>query len=154
MPSTPPLKTLFNIVASSFPPLTSPSNQSKNRPSTSQEAKAQAPKEDHSIELLKDSWNFILWIEPGYQHITDTLSLVSQLIPPGWEHPKIEILKTQTFYEFILVDTNSILVTHMPCSQDPNRVGYSKVVIKQILTPFQWRARPWISRNISQTFEP
>ena len=72
-PSTPPLKTPFNIVASSFPPLASPSNQSKNRPPTSQEA--QSPKEDHSIELPKDSWNFILWIEPEYQHITDTLSL-------------------------------------------------------------------------------
>ena len=68
MPLTPPpLKTPFNIVASSFPPLTSPSpsNQSKDRPSTSQ-AQAQAPKEDHNVKLLKDSWNFILWIEREY----------------------------------------------------------------------------------------
>ena len=156
LPSTPPpLKTPFNIVASSFPPLTSPSpsNQSKDKPSTSQ-TQAQAPKEDHNVELPKDSWNFILWIEREYQHITDPFSLVSQLLPPGWEHPKTKTLKTQTFYEFILVDTDSILVTHMPCSQDRNRAGYSKVVIKQILTPSQWRAQPWITRNFSQTFEP
>ena len=51
--STPPLKTAFNIVASSFPPLASTSNQPKYRSSTSQEA--QALKEDHSIELPKDS---------------------------------------------------------------------------------------------------
>ena len=51
--STPPLKTPFNIVASSFPPLASTSNQPKYRSSTSQEA--QAPKEDQSIELPKDS---------------------------------------------------------------------------------------------------
>ena len=50
--STPPLKTPFNIDASSFPPLVSPSKQSKYRSSTSQ--KAQALKEDHSIELPKD----------------------------------------------------------------------------------------------------
>ena len=43
----------FNIVASSFPPLASPSNQPKYRSSTSQEA--QVPKEDHGIELPKDS---------------------------------------------------------------------------------------------------
>ena len=85
-PSTTPLKKPFNVIASSFPPLASPSNQPKYRSSTSQEA--QTPKEDHSIELPKDSWNFILWIEPKYQHITDTLSLVRQLILPGWEHPK------------------------------------------------------------------
>ena len=48
---TPPLKKPFNIVASSFPPLTSPSNQPKYKSSTSQEA--QALKEDHSIELPK-----------------------------------------------------------------------------------------------------
>ena len=77
----------------------------------------------------------------------DTLSLVRQLIPLGWEHPKIEILKTKKFYEFISVDTDSILVTHMPCSQDPNRIGYSKVVIKQILTPSQWKAQPCINKT-------
>ena len=73
-PSTPHIKKPFTIVATSFPPLAFPSNQPKYRSSTSQEA--QAPKEDHSIELPKDSWNFILWIEPEYQHITNTLSLV------------------------------------------------------------------------------
>ena len=151
-PSTPPLKTPFNIVASSFPPLASPSNQSKNRPPTSQEA--QSTKEDHSIELPKDSWNFILWIEPEYQHITDTLSLVRQLIPPGWEHPTTETLKTQKFYKFILVDMDSILVTHMPRSQDPKTIGYSKVVIKQIFTPSQQRAQPQITKNFSQPFNP
>ena len=108
--------------------LPSTSNQPKYRSFTFQEA--QTPKEDHNIELPKDSWNFILWIEPEYQHITDTLSLVKQLIPPGWEHLKTEIFKTQTFYEHILVDTDSILVTHMPCSQEPNKIGYAKVVIK------------------------
>ena len=151
-PSTPPLKKPFNIVASSFPPLASPSNQPKYKSSTFQEA--QTPKEDHSIKLPKDSQNYILWIELEYQHIPNTLSLVRQLIPPRWEHPKTETLKTQTFYEFILVDTDSILVIHMPCSQDSNRVGYSKVVIKQILTPSQWKAQPWITRNFSELFEP
>ena len=42
----------------------------------------------------------------------------------------------------------------MPCSQDPNRIGYSKVVIKQILTPSQWRAQPQITKNFSQPFDP
>ena len=51
--STPPLKKPFNVVASSFPPLASSSNQPKYRSFTSQEA--QTPKEDHSIELPKDS---------------------------------------------------------------------------------------------------
>ena len=55
LPSTPPsLKTPFNLVASSFPPLASSSSQSKNRPSTSQ-TQAPAPKEDHSIEIPKNA---------------------------------------------------------------------------------------------------
>ena len=58
--STPPLKKPFNVVTSSFPPLASPSNQPKYRSSTSQETQTQTPKEDHSIKLPKDSWNFIL----------------------------------------------------------------------------------------------
>ena len=42
----------------------------------------------------------------------------------------------------------------MPCSQDLNRSGYSKVVIKQILTPSQQKASPWITKKFSQTFDP
>ena len=41
----------------------------------------------------------------------------------------------------------------MPCSQDPKRVGCSKVVIKQILTPSQWNTEPQITRNLSQPFD-
>ena len=85
--------------------------------------------------MAKDNWNPILIIEPEFQHITNPLSLARPLHPPGWEHPKAETLKTQRFYEFILVDIDSILVTHCPCSSDPDRIAYSKVVIKQILTP-------------------
>ena len=47
-----------------------------------------------------------------------------------------------------------MLVTHVPYSQDPDRIGYSKVVIKQILTPSQWKAPPWITKNFSQPYNP
>lgn len=42
----------------------------------------------------------------------------------------------------------------MPCSHDPDKIGYSKVVIKQILTPSKWKASPWITKNFSQPFNP
>ena len=47
-----------------------------------------------------------------------------------------------------------MLVTHVPYSQDPDRIGYSKVVIKQMLTPSQWKAPPWITKNFSQPYNP
>ena len=46
-------------------------------------------------EVAKDNWNPVLIIEPEFQHITNPLSLARSLHPPGWEHPKVETLKTQ-----------------------------------------------------------
>ena len=118
--STLTLKKPFNIGASSFPPVfpltffhhsktdclysSTPPPPPQTRQNVRTDANAQ--------EVAKDNWNPVLIIEPEFQHITNPLSLARSLHPPGWEHPKVETLKTQRFYEFILVDTNSIAITH------------------------------------------
>ena len=76
------------------------------------------------------------------------------MFPPGSnfqpEHPH----KTQTFYEFILVDTNSVLLTHNKCKWDSSRTAFSKCVIKNVISHLQWNGPPWITRKFSQTFSP
>jgi hypothetical protein len=76
------------------------------------------------------------------------------MFPPGWnfqpEHPH----KTQTFYEFILVDTNYVLLTHNKCKWDSSRTAFSKCVIKNVISPFQWNGSPWATRKLSQDFSP
>ena len=74
------------------------------------------------------------------------------MFPPGWyfqpEHP----YKSQTFYEFILVDTNSILLTHSKCKYDSSRTVFSKCLIKKVISP--WNGHPCNTRQFSQEFYP
>jgi hypothetical protein len=76
------------------------------------------------------------------------------MFPPGWyfqpEHP----YKSQTFYEFILVDTNSILLTHSKCKYDSSRTAFSKCLIKKVINLFQWNGHPCNTRQFSQEFYP
>ena len=71
--------------------------------------------------------------------------------------------KTQEFYEFVLVDTGSILLFHTPCKYKENRIAYSKCTIKYVLSPTQWGsfqqktqqgATPWELRKSSQSYNP
>ena len=59
------------------------------------------------------------------------------------------------FYEFILVDTISVLLTHNKCRWDSSRTTFSKCVIKNVISPLQWDVGPpWAPRKFSQTFQP
>ena len=77
------------------------------------------------------------------------------MFPPGWyfqlEHPH----KTQTFYEFNLVDTNFVLLTHNKCRWDSSRAAFSKCIIKNVISPLQWNVGPpWAPKKFSQNFQP
>ena len=76
------------------------------------------------------------------------------MFPPGWNFQPEHSHKTQTFYEFILVDTNSVLLTHNKCKWDSSRTAFSKCVIKNVISPFQWNGSPWATRKLSQDFYP
>jgi hypothetical protein len=64
--------------------------------------------------------------------------------------------KTQKIYEFILVDSGSVLLCHTPCKFDleHKRIAFSKCTIKNVLSPAQWNHCPWQGRKFSQPFDP
>jgi hypothetical protein len=62
--------------------------------------------------------------------------------------------KNQKIYEFILVDTNSVMLTHNKCKWDPTRDAFSKCIIKKVISPGQWETFPWEIKKISQNFQP
>jgi hypothetical protein len=69
-----------------------------------------------SLQIIKSPEVNIFPIDQHIEHIQNPKQVVSHMFPLGWyfqpEHPH----KSQTFYEFILVDTNSILLTHSKCT--------------------------------------
>jgi hypothetical protein len=95
-------------------------------------------------------------IEFEYQHMKNARELVTKVFPPGWDFMPEEKNKSQKFYEFILVDSGSVILSHTPCKFDPDlkRIAFSKCTIKNVLSPAQWNYNPWESRKFSQPFHP
>jgi len=61
--------------------------------------------------------------------------------------------KTQKFYELILVDTNSVSLTHTFDKFYPAQILYSKCIIKSVITAQQWKD-PFEERSFSINFTP
>lgn len=82
------------------------------------------------------------------------LQVVSTFYPPGFHYKPKPLKYIRTFYEFILVDTRSIEITHQYDSNDPNRITYSKFKILKVLSPKDWNTHPSITRSFSRKFTP
>ena len=114
------------------------------------------PHSADSLQINKSPEVNLFPIEQQIEHIQNPRQVVSHMFPQGWnfqpEHPR----KSQNFYEFILVDTNSILLTNCKCNFDAtgSRIAFSKCLIKQVLSPFQWNGHPCNTRSFSGKFNP
>ena len=64
-----------------------------------------------------------------------------------------EILKTRKFYEFILVDTKSVQISHVN-NPEGNDIAFSKCKILKILTEKDWDQNPFTHKRFSQNFDP
>jgi len=61
--------------------------------------------------------------------------------------------RSQQFYELILVETKSIMITHTPDKFNPCQFLYSKCIIKNILSTHQWK-NPFEKRKFSIQYDP
>ena len=64
-----------------------------------------------------------------------------------------EILKTRKFYEFILVDTESIQISHVKYPEG-NDIVYSKCKILKVLNENDWDQNPFTHKRFSEHFDP
>jgi len=78
--------------------------------------------ESMSILILEKAW-----ITPNPRQIAENL------FPRDFHYLPIDLCKPITFYEFILVDTKSIEISHQ--KDDEGNIQFSKIKILQVLTP-------------------
>ncbi|XLU49654.1 hypothetical protein S245_044468, partial [Arachis hypogaea] len=83
----------------------------------------------------------------------DRKILYKTIFPNTFHYIPINPQKTQKFYEFILVDTGSIELTHYRDSNTKQPV-YSKIKIMKILSLQEWELPPYQSKSFSLKFEP
>ncbi|KAG6635415.1 hypothetical protein CIPAW_11G040600 [Carya illinoinensis] len=111
--------------------------------------------------IFKSHWHPVFPIESELQHLSEPQKLLDAFLLPDWHYVPQNITKTQNFYEFILVDTDSIIISEIPCSlqSQPSPpatpiIAFHKVTIKQVLTLEQWGKSPYLTRRFSQPYDP
>lgn len=144
--STPPTITsskLVDIPSSSSSKLYTSS--SSPRPSTSKFLMMEKP-----IKTL------ISTIEPEIimKPTNDPWEIATNFLPRGFTFMTSHLKKTRQYFEFILVDSDSIEVTHNYSPNNPSEISYSKCRILKILTLTDWGQRQWTPKTLSQTYEP
>ena len=64
-----------------------------------------------------------------------------------------EVLKTRKFYEFILVDTESVQISHS-MNPEGNDIAYSKCIIQKVFNEKEWGQNLFTHKRFSQNFDP
>jgi len=72
---------------------------------------------------------------PDYKTLS---SFVNKILPSGCQWIPDDPLKTQRYYELVLVDSGSIELYHSMDKNNPDRISYSKCIIKRVIKPTEW----------------
>ncbi|RDX65399.1 Enzymatic polyprotein, partial [Mucuna pruriens] len=88
----------------------------------------------------------------SYMSKEDLKTLVAYIFPKTFHYLPNNQLKTQRFYEFILVDTDSAEITHT--RDDQGNMLFSKMKIINILSPQDWNQHLFDSKAFTRQFNP
>lgn len=92
-------------------------------------------------------------IEPEFQ-CPDFKETLSKIYPKSFNFIPDDLRKTRIFYEFILVDTKSVEITHVPDKSNPSKIMYSKFRIKKVINPSHWNQSLYTEKTLSKPFRP
>ena len=88
----------------------------------------------------------IAFIEPKFNH-EEIPKILPYIFPQGVNFNSNDPLKTRQFYEFILVDTNSVEITHNTDKNNPQRIAFSKCQILRVMTIADWNKKPFTCKT-------
>ena len=95
----------------------------------------------------------IAFIEPKF-NFEEVPKILPYIFPQGVNFNSNDPLKTRQFYEFILVDTDSVEITHNTDKNNPQRIAFSKCQILRVMTIADWNQKPFTCKAFSQPFHP
>ncbi|CAL5212309.1 unnamed protein product [Lathyrus oleraceus] len=134
--------------------ITSPLSIQKNHPSklAYYTPPSSLPK---STFITKDLSIPILLLETLYcPPNSSLLQNISRIFPLGFYFIPKDQTKTRKFYEFILVDSESITLTHQTYPSDKSKIKFSKFKVNKVLSPSDWNQPPSELKAFSRAFTP
>ncbi|KAG4965668.1 hypothetical protein JHK84_040275 [Glycine max] len=84
--------------------------------------------------ISKNKFFNVLQMEPEYWD-KNPFKATAKVFPQGFHYRPIAANKTRKFYEFILIDTNSVSIKHFKDPKDPNLNTHSTIQILKVMQP-------------------
>ena len=151
-----------------LPPSTRPSTVTPSRPTVSFTSKGPSVPSTFSNAVVPVRFSLVPKIRTYFQKY---VSLSEALVEPEYDDSKIsevvkkaypsgffyiseDLHKTRKFNEFILVDTKSVEITHIPRRDDLLRIAYSKLKIFKVMNPTYRNQDPYTEKTFSKPFVP
>ncbi|QHO56016.1 uncharacterized protein DS421_3g70070 [Arachis hypogaea] len=129
------------IIAQTMPPQsnqTQPVNTQLKQPST---------------YISKNKFSSVLLMEPEFWEKSH-FKVIPKVFPPGFHFRPTALNKTRQFYEFILVDSDSVSIKHYKDPKDATNITYSTIQILNVLTPNQFGKNPNNTKKFSNPYDP
>ena len=102
--------------------------------------------------LTKESRLLLQILEPDHLSASGEIS-IKNIFQNDKYFISNEILKAHKFYEFILVDTESVQISHVK-NPEGNDIAYSKCKILKVLNEKDWDQNPFTRKRFSENFDP
>ncbi|KAL5179922.1 putative Polyprotein CP [Glycine soja] len=103
--------------------------------------------------ISKNKFFNVLQMEPEYWD-KNPFKATAKVFPPGFHYRPIATNKTRKFYEFILIDTNSVSNKHFKDPKDPNLNTHSTIQILKVMQPRHYGSNLNQPKKISAPFDP
>ncbi|KAL5141611.1 hypothetical protein HKD37_09G024923 [Glycine soja] len=117
-------------------------------------AKAQTPPTKQTNNYIyKNKFTTVLQMEPEFWD-KNPFKATAKAFPPGFHYKPTTILKTRTFYELILVDSNSVSIKHFKDPKDQTLNTHSTIQILKVLQPRHFGSDLNKGKRFSVPFDP
>ncbi|KAG4963172.1 hypothetical protein JHK82_039843 [Glycine max] len=108
---------------------------------------------DFNIEYIKGSSNSLPDYLTQYWD-KNPFKATAKVFPQGFHYRPIAANKTRKFYEFILIDTNSVSIKHFKDPKDPNLNTHSTIQILKVMQPRHYGSNLNQPKKFSAPFDP
>ena len=151
----------FQVLSPEFPPLQPSKSFIQASKSTFKSILVQSQSSPSTISPLPSPSAFstsqyvrkpktieIAFIEPEF-NFEEVHKILPYIFPEGVNFNSNNPLKTRQFYEFILVDIDSVKITYNIDKNNPRRIAFFECQILRVMTLTDWNQKPFTCKAFS-----
>lgn len=117
------------------------------------QTQTQSSKKPANPYIPKNKFSSVIQMEPEFWDKSPH-KIPIKIFPEGFHFKPTALNKTRQFYEFILIDSDSVTIKHYKDKNDSSVITHSTIQILKVITPNQFGKNPNNLKKFSQNFDP